>query len=322
MLGIGRESVRGTAVTPAIWVPGREGANVAIKVDKADIRETRGTKVASQGSEIVQKYAGGDLPFNVRHKSIGYILLSLLGSVTTTTVETGVYKHTFSILPNDPAHPSLTLGLSMPGIQDYVYALALASALELTIAPDDLVNAVASFVAKSEAEKSPAYTPSFGTDDIHFRHQDVSLKFASNLAGLGAASPTLAKEIGLTIDNKARTNQRISEINPGDVIAAGGFEIGGTLRLDLTAKTLHDIFAAGTYQAMQVAMVRSDVLIGASSNPSITVKLPKVSFTSYETDRPLDDIVGESIGYNAHFSDTDGSAITVEVVNTKANYTS
>lgn len=320
-LGVGIETVRGTAVTPAIWIPGRSVNSVGPQVDKVPVRETRGTKVSSQGMEIVKKMGGGELEFNVRNKSFGYLIKSLLGSVNSVVQSGAAYRHTFSILANNPQHPSLTLGLSMPNIQDYTYALALVKSLELRISPDDLVNATCEFVAASEAEKNPDYTPSFGSDDYYFRHQDVVLKIADTVAGIGAAPVLKAKEITISIDNKARDNQNVSELNPGDVIATD-FEIGGEIVLDMDAKTYRDYFTSGAYKALSLVLTRADVTIGTAANPRIEIILPKVSFSSYDEDRPIDDIVTMTLGIQAHYSLSDAYAVQIAVDNEKTNYNS
>lgn len=322
-VGVGVESVRGTAVAPAIWIPGRSVTSMGAQVDKVPIRETRATKVSSQGMEVVKKMGGGELEFNVRNKSIGYLLKSLLGSVSSGLVsgEGAVYRHVFGIVANDPQHPSLTVGLSMPNIQDYEYALTLVKSIEFTFTPDDLVYATVSFVSGSEAEKTPDYTVTFGSDDHYFRHQDLTLKLADDVAGLAGASAFKVKEITISIDNKARDNQNVSEINPGDVIATD-FEIGGSVTMDLDGKTYHDFFVSNNYKALSLTLNRLDVTLGTAAHPRIEIILPKVSFASYEQDRPIDDIVTQTFGLTGHYSLSDAYAVQISVDNAKANYNS
>jgi hypothetical protein len=73
---------------------------------------------------------------------------------------------------------------------------------------------------------------------------------------------------------------------------------------------------------MQITMTRPDVTIGVSTNPSVTIELPKISFETYDQDRPMDDILGEGIGFASHYSLSDALGIRVTVRNTQANYTS
>ncbi len=322
-IGFGIESARGTPVAPGAWIPGRTPTGINVVIEKTRVRETRATKLSSQGSEIVKKAAGGNLEFNVRASSLGYLLKSLLGSVSSALKggESAVYRHTFGVLANSPQHPSLTLGLSQPGIQDYEYPLALVKNLELRTPVDDLVNATIELVAQKEQEKSPAYSPAFAGNDYYFRHQDVVIKIADDLAGLDAASAIKVKDFSVSVENNARHNQNVSELNPGDVIASD-FEIEGQIDIDYQAKTYHDLFTAGTYKAFRIEMIRSDITIGTGSNPKIHLDLPKISFEGVDPNRPIDDIVMQSLKFVAHYSLTDALGIRLIIDNEKANYNS
>jgi hypothetical protein len=246
----------------------------------------------------------------------------LLGSVSSAAAagESAVYNHTFGILLNNPQHPSLTLALSKPGIQDYEYPLALVKSLEIRTPVNDLINATAAFIAQKENSHA-AFSPVFASNDYYFRHQDVVLKLADSVAGLGAAAVLKVKDFKLNVDNKAKFNQNISELNPSDVIA-DIFTIEGELQMDLTDTSFHDIFTAGSYKSLQLKMTRSDITIGTASNPSATITLPKVSFESYAENRKIDDIVEQTIKFTAHYSSSDAMAIQAVLTNEKANYNS
>jgi hypothetical protein len=210
--------------------------------------------------------------------------------------------------------------LSKPGIQDYEYPLALVKSLEIRTPVNDLINATAAFIAQKENSHA-AFSPVFASNDYHFRHQDVVLKLADSVAGLGAAAVLKVKDFKLNVDNKAKFNQNISELNPSDVIA-DIFTIEGELQMDLTDTSFHDIFTAGSYKSLQLKMTRSDITIGTASNPSATITLPKVSFESYAENRKIDDIVEQTIKFTAHYSASDAMAIQAVLTNEKANYNS
>lgn len=316
-LGIARETTRGTAETPTAWVPGRTPSGIRPIVEKVNIRETKGSGVSSQGSSIVQKRAEGDLEFNVRNGSIGFFLLSLLGKVTTATNGDG-YDHTFEVLTGNAQFPVLTLALSQNGQQDYEYETVAVQSIELRTPVDDLVNATVNFIGVGEATHAD-YTPSFAADDYFFRHYDMSVKIAADVAGLGAASPLKLKEFSLSIANNARVNQNISELNPSDVLALI-LEISGNMSLDYNGETHHDLYSNNTSRAMQITLTRSDVTIDTGVNPEIVITMPNITYTNWTPDRPLDDIVTEGIEFMAHFDDTEGEAINIVVTNEIANY--
>lgn len=324
-LGVGGESAaaRGTGVTPSVWIPARTPSGIRVVQDKALLRETRASGVMSYASEVVEKRAEGDLEFNLRSTSIGWIFQSLFGSsasVAKSAPNASVYDHTFNVLLNNPQHPTLTLGLRQPGIQDYEYPMATVNSLEIRTPVNDLVNATVGFIAKNEAEHA-AYTVSFSdTVDRYFRNQDVTIKMASAVAGLAGATAMSVKDFSLSINNNARPNRTIGSTTPSDILALL-MEITGSMTLDYTSKTHHDVYTAGTYQAMSITFTRSDVTIGTSANPTIVITLPKVSFEELSPERPLDDIVTDTIGFTAHYDATEAYAIRAVVSNLQTTYT-
>ena len=323
-IGVGREGTRGTAVAPQAWIPARTPTGISTVTERATIRETRGTGIMSQGVEIVNSRAEGDLEFNVRNTSIGYILASLLGApVSAQEGSTGAYTHTFTRQTSGPQFPSLTLGLSQAGtFQDYQYPLGVVNSLELRTPVDDLVNATVNFVAKQENEVS-AYTPAFDeTADILFRNHDIIIKIANDVSGLDAATGICLKELTLNIANNTRPNVCIGGANPSDIFSLIT-EITGSFVADYEDSDYYDIFKEGTYKAMRITMERDDLpVLGTASTlyPLVQIDLPKVSFEGYTPDRPIDDIVMENIEFTAHYDTDEAEAITVLVHNEQATY--
>lgn len=320
-LGLGVEATRGTAVAPQAWIPARTPTGIVAVVDKVQIKETRSTGISSQGSEIVQTRAEGDLEFNVRNTSIGYILKSLLGGVSSSTA-LGATTHTFTRQASGPQNPALTLALAQTGYQDYEYPLAIVNSLEIRTPIDDLVNATASFIAIGENTHAD-YTPAFNdTDDVAFRQHDVVIKFAADASGLDAASGVCVKEFALTISNNARPKQCIGSTSPTDIFTLMT-EISGNFVADYEGPaTYYDLFKANTPRAMRIEMTRDDLpVLGTSAlYPKIQIDLHNVTFDGYSPERPIDDIVSEGIDFMAHYDSADGAAITVRIQNEQANY--
>jgi hypothetical protein len=320
-LGVGPETVRGTALPPTAWIPARTPTGVNQVMDKILLKETRNSKAMSQDSIISAKRVEGDLEFNVRNRSVGWLFYSLFGDVAASLVggETAVWDHLFSILPENPQHPSLSLALSQPGQQDYEYNLALVRSVELRTPVDDLVNATASFLASAETAHAD-YAPVFAATDYLFRHYDVTIKLADTLAELEAADAVGVKEFAILLNNNARPNMVVSDLNPSDVIAQL-FEITGDVTFDKLDETYRDIWNDGTRKAMRISMTRSDITIGNAANPAIVIDLPAVTFEAFDPDRPIDDIVREKFSFVAHHDDTAGSQGTVTVTSDVEDYT-
>ena len=317
-LGVGLESTRGTGVAPEIFIPARVPTGLKQISEKTLIKETKSSRINSQGSVVTQTRVEGDLEFNLRNGSVGYLLKSLLGSVATTTVEAGVYQHVFTVDPTDPQNPSLTLALSQAGGQDYQIPLAITSSMEFTVPQDDLVYATASFIGKAESEVSD-YTVADADDDHLMNHYNVTVKIADDVAGLSGASNQCLKELSFAIANNARPRMCLSSLSPVDVIGLL-LDIQGTIAKAYEGTENYDSYKAGSYKAIEITMVNSDVTIGASSNPKLVFTYPKVSFESYDRDNAIDEISNETFGFQAHFDDAESKAIEVTVVNEIASY--
>lgn len=317
-IGFERETTRGTFETPAIWMPARTPNGLKPMNEKVLIKETKGSGVASQGSEIVQARAEGDVEFNVRNGSLGFLLTSLFGSLATTTLESGVYQHVLNVLTGNAQYPTISAGVANGGMQDYKYTMGLVTSLEIRTPIDDLVNATAQMVFQSESTNS-SFTVAFPDDDYYFRHYDVEIKIASDVSGLGAANALTPKEFSLSMNNNGRVDQNIGSVNPADVLGLI-MEITGSISFNKVDETYHDLYINNTERAMQITMTRSDITIGTENNPTITFVMPKITFESFEPDRPIDDIVKEALNFQAHHDDTEGYAIRATLVNEVSDY--
>ncbi len=311
-VGIGKETTRGTAAAPTVWLPSRTPSGIRTVQDKTLIRETRASGSMSSGSEITSKRAEGDLEFNVRSSSIGHILLSLLGQVATTG-SAGAFIHTFTPIVN-AQHPTLTLALAQPFFQAYQYPGAQVSSLEIRTPISDLVNATASFVARNENPVG-AYTVATASDDYYFRQHDVRIKFASTASGLDAATPIDAKDFSLRINTNAKPDMVIGSLAAKEVLA-GLREIGGSLKLNYENTNYYNTFLGGGYQAMRLEMTRSDI----AGSPRLQIDLPKVSFEDVTPDRPLDGIVTQDVNFAAHYDEAAARDIVARLYNATALY--
>jgi hypothetical protein len=281
-----------------------------------------GSGMDSQSSVIGKRMSEGDLEFNVRNGTFGYLLLSLLGKVSTSVnadTSTEVYDHVFSLENSTPEHPTLSLALSQgANFQDYGYPLALVSSLEINVSPSDVVNATASFIAGDESAETE-FTPSYASSDHLFNHSHCKVYFASTLTGLDAANATSFKELSLPLTNNARDNQNAGELSPSNMFAQLA-EITGSITVDYEDETQRDAFFDNDFQAMRVELINTGETIGAAANPSITFDFPKVSFNTRNMNRNIDDVVQEELEIKAHYDETESTGISATIINEVTSY--
>jgi len=77
------------------------------------------------------------------------------------------------------------------------------------------------------------------------------------------------------------------------------FEITGELEISFDDMTYRDYMMNGDYKALRFDLVNGDTTIGATSNPSFRIELSKVDFEAWDVDYSLDDIVKQTITFNA-----------------------
>ena len=322
-IGVGIEdpSNRGDFTGPDAFIPGRSPSGITVEVVKTLLKETRASGVSSRGSVIVQRRASGSLEFNLRSQTIGYLLKSLFGKISSQAVpaSASAYDHTFTIEKYNPQFPTISISLSAGNEQHYGFRNGLVKSLEIKTPVDDLVNATVEFIASDESAQSD-FTPAFSDDDVIFRPQDVSIKIAADVAGLAAATPIGVKEFSIKQDNNGKPQHNIGSVTAKDQLA-GVTDIAGSLVIDYEGTTYHDLYKAGTYKAMQIIITRSDIALDANNNhPTLTITLAKVSFEKYSPDRPLDDIVRDKLDFVAHYDESEDEAIEAVLRNNIPSY--
>ncbi|MFA7367907.1 MAG: hypothetical protein WC008_06305, partial [Bacilli bacterium] len=104
-IGVGKEVSRGVGAVPSHWLHATT-FSFYDRVTKAVEDGFTGGIWAGDQAFVTQKWAEGDIEFDITDKSFPLILLATLGDISSASYE-GAYKHTIS-LSNSSTHPSLT----------------------------------------------------------------------------------------------------------------------------------------------------------------------------------------------------------------------
>lgn len=315
-VGIGRESSRGVGVAPTYAIP-----HVTFSFDD---KVTSARSVAgmsniqdSEESFVTTKYGQGDLEGEVRASSFGLLLYAMLGTLSTSGPTDSAYTHSFS-LENTNQHDSLSILVSDSNTTE-IYKLAMLDSLELTQELDEILKFTASFMSK-QANTSAASMPSY-LAETKFTKKHLSVKFASNLAGLSGASAVSVKSLTLTISKNVVLDDVLGTAEPEDILNRQ-IAIEGELTLNYEAETYKNYMKDDTKRAMEIKWTNTDVTIGASTRPSFTIQLPLVDFFDWEPDYSLDEIVTQTISFKANRDISGGNNMisTCQLVNTVASY--
>ena len=312
-VGFGKEASRGVGVAASYWVP-KAAVSFDDKVTKAKSALSYGT-INGMGNQslVAQKWAEGSIEGDVLDESFGLLMLALFGSVSSASFN-GAYKHTYS-LQEDNQHQSLSMYLDDP-VDSLLFELAMINSMELSVVPEDVLKFTADFMSKSSAGsvETAAYTA-----ENKFLGRHLSLKLASLTSGLDAAASISAKELTLTVEKNTLLDQVLGTVQPEDVLNQQ-FIVSGEITLDMENRTYANLMLDGTYQALRIDFVNSDVTIG-STNPSFRLDLSRVEFDEWEPTRDNDEVVSQTVQFTAMWDITNGTVVNdAYVINEVASY--
>ena len=315
-VGIGKETTRGTAVSPSFWLPVID-FDFEDKKEEVIKEETLGVIEEAVGSIVVSRWAEGSLKTYLKDRSIGLILLALLGQVSTETdtPEAGVNTHTFTV-KQDHQHPSLTICRKIGDLEQIAFPLAMIKDFELSGEVNKILEASVSFISKKS--ESMSLTPSFESEN-EFLAKHVKIKFADNLSGLDSADAIEAKNFSLKIDKDLEKDDVLGQDTPKDIL-------NKVFKIDVEVGMLlqnldYANWAKGTnYKAMRIEIENDDVVIGSSSHPKLVIDLARVRPVEYSRDFSLGDFIKETLSLKGYYSISDAKSIEVKLINTESSY--
>jgi hypothetical protein len=310
-VGVAKEATSGTIVTPTFYVPFNT-ISFDDKVTTAREEEGLGRIEDSDSNYVVNKYGEGDLEFDLNDLNLGVFLTSLLGASPTTTGGP-TYAHAYA-LANTNTHKTVSLAYQDPD-QTKIFPFAMVDGLEITVEPEGIAKAKASFKSRVSRDWS-TLTPSYTTLGNKFLHQHLVFKTAASTAGLAAASAISLKKLTLKIMANTEFDNVMGTVEP-EAILNHQYTVEGEITLNKQDDTYRQLMLAGTYKAIQIKFDRA-------TNSSLDIQLPRVDFTEWEQDRSLDDIVGQTIQFKGNYDSANAAAVistcTLTNTNSGANY--
>lgn len=313
--GIAKEATRGTAESSVDFYLPKVSLSIDDGIEQVVDESSVGVIEDSPNASVTAKYAEGEIEGNIGDKSFGLILLATLGAVSTSgPSQTTVYTHALTVLQS-AQHPSLTLFLDDPN-QDYKYALAMIKSLEIDVMLKQYARYKASFRSKvgATATLSPSYSA-----ESNFLPQHGTVKIASDLSGLDAASAIDIRSIKITIAKNVEDDYKIGSVDQADILNKQ-IAVEGSLELVFNDNTFKTEMLADTAKAMRIALENTNVTIGSSLHPKLTLNLAKVKFSNFERGYGNDDIVTATVDFKAFYSLSDASMIAGELINEQASY--
>jgi hypothetical protein len=257
------------------------------------------------------------LSFSAPVKSdwIGHILVGLLGSVSSANAsgETLTRDHTISV-SNAAAAPAYTI-FSLGGVADEKATYGTIRSLTLSCEAGGLLMADVEILA--QALESATGTAAYSSD-YHFQGSHGAIKLATALSGLGAASVINFHKLSITIERDVQPHHVFGSKEPNKFVP-GSLKVTGSIELLHEAITYRDYFTDATERAMRIDFT-NPTTIGSADNPELQINLAKCYFSGHETSEGVDDIVMETINFEAKYDLDEGTPQMIGVVlsNTEA----
>ena len=316
-LGIAKEGTRGAGAASTYMLP-NTSFSFDDKIVQARSVGALGKLADSEEAFVTTKYGQGDFEGEIRSKSFGLLLYSMLGTVSSAAVVDESYTHTFTINQSNQ-HQSLSF-VVVDSNTNELYKLVMLESLEITAELDEVVRYSASFMGKQAVGTSETVPAAVAENKFTKKH--LSFKIAENIAGLAGATASSIKSLNLTINKNVALDDVLGTAEPEDILNRQ-LGVEGSVTLNYEAETFKNYMKDNTDRAIEIKLTNTDDKLGSgSTNPSLTIQMPKVDFFEWEPDYSLDEIVSQTISFKAS-RDVSGAAdmvSTCSLVNDVVSY--
>lgn len=317
-IGIAKESEKGIAEVPTYWLSIEDWDLNPI----VDVKEKEGAFARIEDAynrDIIKKHNEPKLGGIITDKAFGLLLYAALGAVNSSakaSPNASVCDHTFSVQNDNSTHPVLTVSLKDDNmIKQVPYCMLNKLSIEAKV--DDYARFVAEFIGKFEADKD-ALTPAY-TEENAFVPKHISLKLASSISGLAAASAIACQNVKVDINKNSEPIFGFGSAEPSS-IDNKQLEISGSFDLVMSGTTYRDLFTGNTKRALRLTMTNSDVVIGTSANPQIQITLGAVRFNPYKMANALGDYIRETLTFKGYYDPTETKSIEIVLTNLETSY--
>lgn len=317
-VGLALESVRGTAESdPDYTYPHME---YSIKDAEAGIgyrEDAHGTIIKNSGKDTLLVEGDGSLKGYIYVKGIVYWLALAFGQMPTSADvvgDTPAKKHTFALLDNNE-HASATLFVDEPNLGDVKFAGAMPDEFTINWAAGEYPTIEIPIKSKSSVSSTHTLTV---IDESMFLPDMSSLKIATNLAGLAAATPAAdIKSFSLTFKKNLAPQQTMSSGKTYQEIFNGDYEVTGSITKLYRDTTYRAKALSDTINALEFAFSDSVNKAGATTPTSMKFTIAEAAFEGHDPAYGLSDISEEKINFTMIRKPTSSkaTAITAEVVN-------
>lgn len=312
-IGIAVEGTKGTPVAPTFFVP-VQSYSFDDKVEYVKNDSAMGRIEEFNDADIIKEWSEGEYGGKIFIDSVGAELTAVFGQSPTSTerTTTDVFDHAYELL-NSNDHASLSLSY-VDDIQDLRFPYGMVNTWSLEVAVDDYVKRTINLIGKKSGSvtNSPAFT-----NEVEFIPSMVSVKLATNAAGLDAATAINVTSFSLEIAKNAEALYVLGSKEPEDIINKQ-FGVTGSIEMYFEDTTQRAKALTNVHQAIRVSMIDTTTnLLASGHNPELRFDLNEVVFSEFERGWDSNDPLKQTLNFEALVSVTDDAMITARLTNTQ-----
>lgn len=267
-VSVEKELTYGTPVTPTLSVPVDASDGIQIKQELVGIEAIKGTAPKNKHQVAGKQSYEGSFVLQAYPKALGYFLLSLLGTDTPATTETGVYNH---VLTESPTKVGLTVE-QMVGLDVRRFAGFVPSKMKLTAKVGAPIQFQFDGLAKGQATAT-AISKTYETSPV-LKWTDIA-----TLSVGGTDIKALVDSFEINYENGAEMFYGLGAVTPAKMFTKQSSVSGKiTAIVDTDSEAIIPFLLAGTEKEIILTITGTDT-IGVSSHYQYKVTISKCMFS-------------------------------------------
>lgn len=312
--GIARETTRGTKATPTFWLK-PINFDVQDRVEIVKSERAFGRQEARDDSVIGKKYSSGSIEGEVFDKSFGLFLYGAMGDITTASLGSGAYTHTFSVLQSSQ-HPTFTIVEKRGDVEQVAYVNSVIETLDLNLSVNEYVKFTAGIKGLSQVADTSSVSYS---DENYFMAKDVTVKTADDYDSLDSGDTVCVKNLSLSISKNIQDDDCLGNEEPTDFLNQD-FSLTGEMEIYYSSVYERDYALNNTIKAMRISIEDTNTDIGSGLHPKLEIDLAKVKFEEPEISSNNNEVVRLVLNFEAYYSSDDELLGEITLTNEQASY--
>jgi len=303
-LWIGKETTAGTETSSYTWIPLTISPFIKPINEYIDNENGIWRIEWSNWQELAKSETETNIEWWVWQSTFWLIMTAMFWtSAAPTTVETGVYKHAFTV-QNDNDHKSFSLVTD--GSTQNLSLYNLLDALSINAEVWSVVNFSGLFKGK-KVNTTTGETVAFASEN-YFKVANMTVKFADDVSWLTAASSVDLQMVNFELSKNTTPIYKVWSIEPSS-IHNQQLALAGDFEALFTDDTYKDYVSGWTNKAMRIT-IQWDALIGATEYPELSFDFANLSFTEWDRTTDNNAIMSQTVWFTGGYSIADTAMIT------------